>query len=333
MRQEFREATIALAPATSTGRTGTNHRVTATVSEGGAPVNGRRVDFVVTQGPHAGTSGFANTNASSVATFTYAGTTGGTDTIRASFTDSVGRPHSITAQRTWIAFGLGLTPAASTGLIGTSHTVTATLTENGQPAPAGRAVDFEITGANAQQATGTTNAAGQATFIYTGAAAGTDTIRATHDDRFGGTTTSAPVRRTWSEATIELAPATSTGRTGTSHTVTATVREVGAPVDRRDVSFEVTQGPHAGTTGSAVTDANGVATFDYDGVRTGTDTIRASFDDSAGVPHETTAQRTWTAPEVGLTVDPATATGARRRHAHDHGRRSPRTAFRRWPAA
>ena len=82
--------------------------------------------------------------------------------------------------------------------------MTATLTENGQPAAAGRAVEFDITGANAQQATRTTNAAGRATFTYTGANAGIDAIRATHDDRSYGSTTS--VRRTWSEATMSSPP-------------------------------------------------------------------------------------------------------------------------------
>jgi hypothetical protein len=307
VQQEFREATIDLAPATSTGRTGTNHTVTATVSEGGTPVPGRRVDFAVTAGPHAGTSGFATTNANSVATFTYAGTAGGTDTIRASFTDSVGRPHSDTARRTWIAFGLALAPATSTGLIGTNHTVTATLTENGQPAAAGRDVVFTITGANPQQVTRTTNAAGQATFTYTGTSAGTDAIRARHDDRFGGSTSSTQVQRTWSEATIDLAPASSTGRTGTSHTVTATVREVGAPAGGRVVSFEITGANRQAAT--RTTNAAGQATFTYTGANAGTDTIRASFDDAAGAPHETTAERRWTAPDIGLTIDPATATG------------------------
>jgi uncharacterized repeat protein (TIGR01451 family) len=79
---------------------------------------------------------------------------------------------------------LALTPATATNPVGTSHTVTATVTStDGTPRP-GVLVDFAVTGANAG-ASGTcvpadckTDASGKVAFTYTGASAGTDTINA-----------------------------------------------------------------------------------------------------------------------------------------------------------
>jgi hypothetical protein len=79
-------------------------------------------------------------------------------------------------------FELNLTPASATKDVGTAHTVTATLTnvDDGTPI-AGGSINFEASGANTAAGTATTNAAGQATFTYTGTAVGTDTISACYD--------------------------------------------------------------------------------------------------------------------------------------------------------
>ncbi len=81
---------------------------------------------------------------------------------------------------------------------------------------------------------------------------------------------------------IQLAPASATGDTGTSHTVTATVKENNTTAVGKTVTFTVLTGPHAGTTGTGVTNGSGAATFSYTGTASGTDTIEASFVDSAG---------------------------------------------------
>ncbi len=81
--------------------------------------------------------------------------------------------------------------------------------------------------------------------------------------------------------TLVLSPNDGSNFTGSSHTLTAVAWEdlienivaVGVTV-----TFEVTQGPHAGVTGTDVTDANGQATFTYTGTLEGRDTIVASFD-------------------------------------------------------
>lgn len=75
---------------------------------------------------------------------------------------------------------LVLAPAiAGPNVTGTSQTMTATLTTPGGVAIANATVQFTVTGANATTGTATTDAAGVATFAYTGAAAGADSVRAT----------------------------------------------------------------------------------------------------------------------------------------------------------
>jgi hypothetical protein len=86
---------VALAPKTATNPIGTQHCVTATVTDqNGHPVEGVRVDFSVTGDNTA--SGFSTTDANGQATFCYTGTNAGNDTITA----SVGT-LSDTASKTW----------------------------------------------------------------------------------------------------------------------------------------------------------------------------------------------------------------------------------------
>ena len=83
--------------------------------------------------------------------------------------------------------------------VGTPETLTATLTD-AQAHPIGDfAVQVTVTGANPIVATLTTNASGVASFMYTGAAPGTDTLQAT---AYGGTAQLAatPLTVTWTAA-------------------------------------------------------------------------------------------------------------------------------------
>ncbi len=93
---------------------------------------------------------------------------------------------------------------------------------------------------------------------------------------------------------ISLDPATATNPVGTSHTVTATVRNPdGSPKSGAVVSFSVTTGPGAGASGTDTTDTNGEATFTYTNNGTaGTDTIEASVDDG-NATFTATAEKTW----------------------------------------
>lgn len=93
---------------------------------------------------------------------------------------------------------------------------------------------------------------------------------------------------------ITLAPATSTGVVGSSHTVTATVVVGGEPSADVEVTFTVTAGPNAGEAGTATTDAQGQATFTYTGTTVGTDTITASFVGADGEVTSNAVTREWT---------------------------------------
>jgi hypothetical protein len=79
---------IKLAPLTATKPVGTDHTVTATITQNDEPVVGTTVTFTVVSGPHAGTTGTATTNAAGQAGFTYRGTRAGVDAIEAKFVDS-----------------------------------------------------------------------------------------------------------------------------------------------------------------------------------------------------------------------------------------------------
>jgi hypothetical protein len=94
------DPTISLSPGSASNPVGTNHTVTATVSDGKA---GTTVTFRVTAGPNTGTTGTGVTDATGTATFTYAGTGGtGTDTIQAEFTAASGKlVKSNEVSKTW----------------------------------------------------------------------------------------------------------------------------------------------------------------------------------------------------------------------------------------
>jgi uncharacterized repeat protein (TIGR01451 family) len=94
---------------------------------------------------------------------------------------------------------------------------------------------------------------------------------------------------------IDLTPDSATNPVGTSHTVTATVREDGTPVVETEVEFLVLSGPNAGKSGSDVTDGAGQATFTYaDTGGAGTDEIQAAYmDDSEDVHESNIVTKTW----------------------------------------
>lgn len=95
---------IVLSPLSATNPVGSQHTVTAAVKDdSGQAVVGRLVTFNVVFGPHAGQTDTDTTDANGEATFTYTGTSPGTDTITASFVDS--QEETITSNevsKTWV---------------------------------------------------------------------------------------------------------------------------------------------------------------------------------------------------------------------------------------
>ena len=120
---------------------------------------------------------------------------------------------------------LELTPPTATNPVGTTHTVTAKVTNTDGTPRSGVNVTFTVTGANAGAsgtcvpASCTTPANGEVTFTYTGASAGDDTINASIT--VDGSTQSATAAKTWVAApTGEKGRMTGEGRlTGNGKTL------------------------------------------------------------------------------------------------------------------
>ena len=76
---------LTLSPETQTRNIADTATIDVSVVENGAPATDRTVTFEVLSGPNAGTSGTATTDADGQATFSYSGSTAGTDTVQASY--------------------------------------------------------------------------------------------------------------------------------------------------------------------------------------------------------------------------------------------------------
>ncbi len=99
---------------------------------------------------------------------------------------------------------------------------------------------------------------------------------------------------TAAKQSITLSPATATNEAGSNHTVTANVTKGGKPDAGVTVTFTVTSGPDTGTSGAAITDASGNASFTYTNTGgVGTDTIEACFVDSSGNRQCAKATKDW----------------------------------------
>ena len=201
---------------------------------------------------------------------------------------------------------LVLAPGTATNPVGTNHTVTTTVTRDGAPV-SGVPVTFSVTAGPNTGTTGTatSNAAGVASFTYSSATAGTDTIQASAPDG-AVTRNSNSVTKTWvAPLVLVLAPGTATNPVNTNHTVTTTVTRSGAPVSGVPVTFSVVSGPNIGTTGTATSNAAGVASFTYSSATAGTDTIQASAPDGSATRTSNSVTKTWTpvaAPTLTATM-------------------------------
>jgi hypothetical protein len=189
------------------------------------------------------------------------------------------------------------------------------------PTP-GITVRFTVTGAVNTSGQCTTDAAGQCDFTYTGPnAPGVDAITAFADTNNDGDQDAGEpggaAEKTWAPgapAALTLEPAADTNPAGTSHTVTATVRDaLTNPTPGITVRFTVTGAVN--TSGQCTTDANGQCSFTYAGPNApGADAIHAFADtdgDNTQDPGEPfgDATKTWTpAAPATLALEPAADT-------------------------
>ena len=121
-------------------------------------------------------------------------------------------------------------------------------------------------------------------------------------------------------STLSLAPNTQTDPVGSTATVRATLQNsCGTGLQGAQVDFAVPSGPNTGTTGTATTDANGVASFTYPGATPGTDTVTASTTNLAGTITSNPVSVVWQKQASQLVItggasgsdfnDPATVAG------------------------
>ncbi len=124
---------------------------------------------------------------------------------------------------------ISLAPKVATNQVGETHTVTATVTQDGVPLE-GVVVTFEVLSGPNDGLTGmdTTDVNGEAQFSYTSFATGTDTIQASFVDENGMTQVSNPVTKEWTAACKELASAVTLG-VGCGATMTCTPPVLGLP--------------------------------------------------------------------------------------------------------
>jgi hypothetical protein len=170
-------AVLILTPPTAVNPVGTMHTVTATVRDAtGRPVSCIRVLFMVTRSAPPGASGSCSTDAMGQCNFMYPGPQQPDTDVIIAFADTnnngvqdEGEPDG-EATKTWVPVTAQatLTPAAAVNSVGTSHTVTATVTNTvGQPMQS-VAVRFTVVGSVSPTGSCTTNANGQCTFTYAG---------------------------------------------------------------------------------------------------------------------------------------------------------------------
>ena len=120
-----------LAPATDTNPVGTSHTVTATVTQGGAPLVGATVNFMVTAGPNATQGGTDTIGSSGQAMFTYTSNgSPGTDTIQASGVSGEAF-FSCTATKTWQVSEAAVFRVAPQGDVRSDETVHAASFQTG----------------------------------------------------------------------------------------------------------------------------------------------------------------------------------------------------------
>ncbi len=181
-------ADVSLDPPAADVVAGGQHTVTATLTDGGVPLAGETILFLVESGRNAGAGAETVTDENGQAQFTYTDNgegEGDTDVIRATFVDDDGCASSGTASVTWgcgeVPGDIVLTSDDGFRPSGESQTVTAALAGAGGGVP----VDFEVTSGPNAGAAGQvqTDATGQAVFVYEGAGgAGTDAIAASFMD-------------------------------------------------------------------------------------------------------------------------------------------------------
>jgi hypothetical protein len=261
-------ATLDLAPDTQTQPVGSPATVRATLRNScGTGLQGASIDFAVTSGPNAGQTGTAVTDTSGVASFTYTGTTPGTDTVSASATNLAGVITSNPVSVVWQKQSTHLVVnGATSGDFDDPATVAGVLTDSHGPL-SGRGVTFTVNGT--ETCSGTTNASGAASCSLTpGEPVGDYPLTATFagDATHLGTTATSTFTVTHEETTLTYTGPTKAAN-GAPLTLSGVLREDGAtPIAGRTVTFTIGSGGSAqscaGTTAASGSASCTIASVD-----------------------------------------------------------------------
>ncbi len=291
-------------------------------------VSGASLSFDVSSGPDGGATSSVSTNSLGVGTFVLKNSgTPGIDLVTGGYITPSGTSTIASTQVNFEALDtLVLTPTSQGADVGgssqtttnTSATISA-LASNPSGAPLiGITVVFSVTG-GPDSGLGTsarTNSNGVATFSLSATKAGADTISATLTDPVSTTSvTSNTATIVWA---APIDPVTSfpgsTTKNPTGHSVTLSitltsplsallrgvslpktsgsfVADVGVPV-----VFSVTAGPNSGKSSTQTTNSSGTASWTYSSSAPGTDTVEASYVDSAGLSHVVSTNVVWASP-------------------------------------
>lgn len=261
--------TVHVTDASHTGLFG----VTVNVSITGP--NPLRVGGTVTE------TGTVTTDDNGYATFYDVGHIAGTDSITATVSGLT--PATATLQ--WIhgpGVLLASTSATNPMPLNTTATINITLHDTTMPI-ANVPIGINITGVNFMQGSTTTDANGDASFSYTSAISGQDTLLIYADfDRSGTFSAGEPSNSVviqWggsATSSLSLSAASQSMTTGTQAALTATLTRSSGSVSGVNVRYSVT-GANSGS-GSAATNGSGIASIAYTGAKSGTDTITAYAD-------------------------------------------------------
>jgi uncharacterized GH25 family protein len=320
--------TIELVPAEETNPVDSTHTLTATVKdqlEPPQPFAGAAVHFDVSGDPTPDPdSGDAVTDAAGDADFAFTNDTEGTNTITACIDENEneacdeGEPFD-TATKIWeepVPTTIELTPEMGLNQPGEDHTVVAKVTDQFDAPVAGVSVEIDVDedgSPNPTALTQNTDANGEVEFTFTNSEVSANTITAC----IAGTETCDTAEKLWQDpvpTTIELAPATGTNPTDTSHTVTATVLDqFEEPFEAVDVHFDVTgDGTPTPAAGDDATDVAGEAEFAFTNDTAGTNTITACIDldesGTCGMEPSDTATKVWVEVTDTITLAPLTET-------------------------
>ncbi len=317
--------------------------VTTTTPDAGATVS-----FDISSGPDAGQTASAVTDSSGSATFTYVNSGGpGVDTVTAATANpATGSMVVATSTVTFAgSYSLTLSPVSQGGVATVdTKTVTATLLDPSGKAVVGGSVTFTVGSGPDAGTTQTllTGSSGTATFSLSATHQGKDVVTATYTVPAAGSTPSTTVISNSADVlwappitmvvslqgggggsfggslppagsiTISLtleSPSSALLRQASNHHRAYRPHATMVPDSGIQVFFTVSSGPDSGLSGTVTTDSTGTATWHYSNNGTaGTDTIVASFTDSAGLAHSTSFTATWAAPATTTTTSTTSTT-------------------------